>query len=146
VVGDARKHVPETLYDGVLIDAPCTSTGTLRRHPDVAWTKTPDDVVQLTRIQFELLDAAMRVVKPGGIIIYANCSLLKAEGEFLLKRWLKGRTDVMVDRVTLEQHGPLADYADRDGFLRTNALSFVHENPAVSGMDGFFAARLRKAI
>ena len=80
VVGDARKHAPEMLYDGVLIDAPCTSTGTLRRHPDVAWTKTPDDVVQLARIQFELLDAAMRVVKPGGLIIYANCSLLKAEG------------------------------------------------------------------
>jgi 16S rRNA (cytosine967-C5)-methyltransferase len=144
VVGDARKHVPETLYDGVLIDAPCTSTGTMRRHPDVAWTKTADDVVQLARIQFELLDAAMRVTKPGGMIIYANCSLLKAEGEFLVKHWLKGRTDVMVDRVTLEHDGALAAFGDHDGFLRITALSFIHENPALSGMDGFFAVRLRK--
>lgn len=146
IVGDARKHVPETLYDGVLIDAPCTSTGTLRRHPDVAWTKTPDDVVQLTRIQFELLDAAIRVTKPGGLIVYANCSLLKAEGEFLVKRWLAGRSDVVVERVTESRDGILAAHADHDGFLRTTALSFTHENPLLSGMDGFFAARLRKVL
>ena len=144
IVGDARKHMPEMLYDGVLIDAPCTSTGTLRRHPDVAWTKTPDDVVQLARIQFELLDAAMRVTKPGGLIVYANCSLLKAEGEFLVKRWLKGRSDVEVERVTLERDASPSAYGDHDGFLRTTALSFTHETAALSGMDGFFAARLRK--
>ena len=146
VAADARKHVPETLYDGVLIDAPCTSTGTLRRHPDVAWTKTPDDVVQLGRIQLELLDAAMRVTKSGGLIVYANCSLLKAEGEVLVKRWLKDRTDVVVERVTLERDGALSVYGDHDGFLRTTALSFTHENPALNGMDGFFAARLRKIV
>ena len=147
IVGDARKHVPDTLYDGVLIDAPCTSTGTLRRHPDVAWTKTPDDVGQLARIQFELLDAAMRQVRPGGIIAYANCSLLKLEGEFLLKRWLATRNDVTVEPVTTERDGAaLANYCNHDGFLRTTSLSFVHENPALSGMDGFFAARLRRAI
>jgi 16S rRNA (cytosine967-C5)-methyltransferase len=146
IVGDARKHTPETLYDGVLIDAPCTSTGTLRRHPDVAWTKTPDDVVQLARIQFELLDAAMRVTKPGGLIVYANCSLLKAEGEFLVKRWMKGRNDVAVERVTLERDGKLSAHSDHDGFLRTTALSFSQENLALSGMDGFFAARLSKVV
>ena len=144
IVGDARKHVPELLYNGVLIDAPCTSTGTMRRHPDVAWTKTPDDVVQLARIQFELLDAAVRVVKPGGLIIYANCSLLKAEGELLLKRWLSGRQDIAIEAVTQERDGALAAFADSDGFLRTSALSFTHENAGLSGMDGFFAARLRK--
>jgi 16S rRNA (cytosine967-C5)-methyltransferase len=146
VAGDARKHLPETLYDAVLIDAPCTSTGTLRRHPDVAWTKTPDDVVQLARIQFELLDAAMRVTKPGGLIVYANCSLLKAEGEFLVKRWMNGRSDVAVERVNFERDATLSVHSDHDGFLRTTALSFSFENVALSGMDGFFAARLRKAV
>ena len=146
IVGDARKHAPDTLYDGVLIDAPCTSTGTMRRHPDVAWTKSPDDVLQLARIQFELLDAAVRLVKPGGLIIYANCSLLKAEGELLLKRWLAGRNDIVVEAVTEERDGALAAFADSDGFLRTNALSFTHENAGLSGMDGFFAARLRKTV
>ncbi len=156
VTGDARKHHPETLYDGVLIDAPCTSTGTLRRHPDVAWTKTPDDVVQLARIQFELLDAAYRVAKPGALIIYANCSLLKAEGENLVQRWLAARSesgrhnDVTVEPVTVARDGAfLAGFADHNGFLRTTALSFTHEsasgNPLLGGMDGFFAARLRKA-
>jgi 16S rRNA (cytosine967-C5)-methyltransferase len=151
VVGDARKHVPKTLYDGVLIDAPCTSTGTLRRHPDVAWTKTPDDVAQLMRIQFELLDAALRIVKPGGLIVYANCSLLKSEGEYLVNRWLKAgqnsmRKDVVVEPVTAARDGAmLAAFADIDGYLRTTALSFHHENALLSGMDGFFAVRLRKA-
>jgi 16S rRNA (cytosine967-C5)-methyltransferase len=145
VVGDARKHTPDMLYDGVLIDAPCTSTGTLRRHPDVAWTKTPDDVVQLARIQFELLEAAMRQTKPGGLIVYANCSLLKAEGEDLVKRWMATRHDVKVEAVTFERDDALAAYADHDGFMRTTALSFAHENDALSGMDGFFAGRFRKA-
>jgi 16S rRNA (cytosine967-C5)-methyltransferase len=145
VVGDARKYVPEMLFDGVLIDAPCTSTGTLRRHPDVAWTKTPDDVVQLARIQFELLEAALRMVKPGGMIVYANCSLIKAEGELLLKRWLAGKTNVEIDPVTQKRDGAmLAAFADHDGALRTTALSFAHDNLALSGMDGFFAARLIK--
>ncbi len=147
VVGDARKHTPDILYEGVLIDAPCTSTGTLRRHPDVAWTKTTDDVAQLLRIQFELLEAAMRLVKPGGIIVYANCSLLKAEGEILLKRWLATRNDVIVQPIDEQIDGSLlASYADTDGFLRTTALSFSHGDPAFAGMDGFFAARLRKTI
>ncbi|MGL4405028.1 MAG: MFS transporter, partial [Notoacmeibacter sp.] len=146
IVGDARKHAPETLYDGVLIDAPCSSTGTLRRHPDVAWTKTSDDVHQLQRIQFELLEAAMRLTKPGGLIVYANCSLLKSEGEVLIQRWLAGRDDVVLEPVTKARDGDLAAYRDHAGYLRTTALSFEHENPAYSGMDGFFAARLRKII
>lgn len=145
IAGDARKHTPDTLYDGVLIDAPCSSTGTLRRHPDVAWTKTSDDVHQLVRIQFELLEAAMRLTKPGGLIVFANCSLLKSEGEGLIQRWLSGRTDVAFEPVTKERDNGLAAYSDQDGFLRTTALSYEHENPAYSGMDGFFAARLRKS-
>jgi 16S rRNA (cytosine967-C5)-methyltransferase len=87
----------------------------------------------------------MRLVKPGGLIIYANCSLLKAEGEFLVKRWLATRNDVVVEPVTAKRDGAsLAAYSDHDGFLRTTALSFTHENSGLSGMDGFFAARLRK--
>ena len=76
--------------------------------------------------------------------IYANCSLLKVEGELLLKRWLAVRNDIVVEAVTEERDGALAAFADSDGFLRTNALSFTHENAGLSGMDGFFAARLRK--
>ncbi|MGL4404460.1 MAG: MFS transporter, partial [Notoacmeibacter sp.] len=145
IAGDARKLSSDVLYDGVLIDAPCTSTGTMRRHPDVAWTKTPDDVAQLARIQFELLNAAMRLVKPGGVIVYANCSLLKAEGEYLTKRWVSTRSDVAVEKVEAKLDGALAAYADHDGFLRTTAMSFHQEDQALSGMDGFFAARLRKS-
>ena len=64
----------------------------------------------------------------------------------LLKRWLAGRSDVAVEAVTEDRDGALASFADGDGFLRTNALSFTHENAGLSGMDGFFAARLRKTV
>lgn len=144
--GDARKHVPPEPYDAVLLDAPCSSTGTLRRHPDVAWTKAPEDVANLTRIQRELLDAALRMLKPGGLLVYANCSLLKAEGERLVEGWLAGRGDVAVEPVTAARDGAaLARFADAAGALRTTPLDMAGDDPALAGMDGFYAVRLRKS-
>ncbi|NJS15648.1 MAG: RsmB/NOP family class I SAM-dependent RNA methyltransferase [Sphingopyxis sp.] len=145
VCADARVFTPPALFDAVLLDAPCSSTGTLRRHPDVAWTKTPADIANLERIQLELLDAALRLVRPGGMIVYANCSLLKAEGEHLLARWLAANPACAIVPVTAQTDGAaLAAFADPAGCLRTTPLDMPHANPALSGMDGFFAARLTR--
>ena len=74
------KWSPDEPFDAVLLDAPCSATGTLRRHPDIAWNKTPEDVAKLTAVQDRLLAAAMALVKPGGLLVYATCSLQPREG------------------------------------------------------------------
>jgi 16S rRNA (cytosine967-C5)-methyltransferase len=143
--GDARRHRPARPYGAVLLDAPCSSTGTLRRHPDVAWAKTPEDVANLVRVQNQLLDAAFAMLKPGGLLVVANCSLLKAEGETLVSQWLERTPDAEPVPVTAERDGAaLAALADARGFMRTTPLAMPHENPRLAGMDGFFAARVTR--
>jgi 16S rRNA (cytosine967-C5)-methyltransferase len=144
VTGDARQFIPPQPFDVVLIDAPCSSTGTLRRHPDVAWTKQPKDVASLARIQFELIEAAANIVRVGGMIVYANCSLLKDEGERVAARFLAANPDFIIEPVTPWQDGEaLAAFADSNGCLRTTPDMMPHNDAALHGMDGFFAVRLR---
>jgi 16S rRNA (cytosine967-C5)-methyltransferase len=149
LAADARTHSPAEPYDAVLLDAPCSSTGTLRRHPDVAWTKTPDDIANLVRVQRQLLDAAFAIVRPGGQVVFANCSLLQAEGERLIANWLADNRHASIDRVEPGRDGPVAAFATADGAVRTTPLSLKvtspdtgEADPAMSGMDGFFAARI----
>ena len=84
--GDAFDFNPGALFDAVLLDAPCSSTGTIRRHPDVAWTKSPQDVAKLAALQFKMLTKAAEFVKPGGVLVFSNCSLLAEEGEHIAMR------------------------------------------------------------
>jgi 16S rRNA (cytosine967-C5)-methyltransferase len=143
-VGDARKFKPDVPFDAVLIDAPCSSTGTMRRHPDVAWTKQPRDILSLSRIQLELIEAAANMLRVGGVIVYANCSLLKDEGERVVARFLAANPDFILEPVTPLRDGEaLAAFADAQGCLRTTPNMIPNDNPALQGMDGFFAARLR---
>ncbi|MDP3310489.1 MAG: 16S rRNA (cytosine(967)-C(5))-methyltransferase RsmB, partial [Polaromonas sp.] len=80
VNADILTYDPPRLFDAVLLDAPCSSTGTIRRHPDVLWTKTPDDIAKLAELQFRLLMRAVTMVRPGGTIVFSNCSLDPSEG------------------------------------------------------------------
>src|SRR5262249_29539151 len=75
VEADVLKYEPEGLFDAVLLDAPCSSTGTVRRHPDVPWTKSPEDIAKLAGLQARLLKAASMLVRPGGRLVLSNCSL-----------------------------------------------------------------------
>ena len=77
-------------FDAVLLDAPCSSTGTIRRHPDIAWTRTPEEVTALVGLQRALLEKAVTLAKPGGRVVFANCSTLKREGEDLFAAFLAG--------------------------------------------------------
>ena len=85
VVADANEWQPKEPFDAVLLDAPCTATGTIRRHPDIPWAKEPADVARLADAQAKLLRSAARLTKPGGAILYAVCSLQPEEGPQLVE-------------------------------------------------------------
>ncbi|WP_375626022.1 RsmB/NOP family class I SAM-dependent RNA methyltransferase [Bartonella sp. PS17NMGDW] len=146
--GDVRNFHPTQLFDAVLLDAPCSSTGTIRRHPDILWTKSREDIIKLAALQNDLLVAAISLVKVGGRIIFSNCSLAREEGEDLIEKILSTRNDIVLEPIYPGEMGALAHLLC-GGMLRTTPADFCHKNfdaekTAFLGMDGFFAARLRK--
>jgi 16S rRNA (cytosine967-C5)-methyltransferase len=117
-----------------------------RLYPDVAWTKRATDIQTLARIQFDLIEAAARMLRHGGVIVYANCSLLKDEGERVATRFLAANPEFVLEPVTpLKDGAHLAAFADAQGCLRTTPAMMMHPSGdhRLSGMDGFFAARFR---
>ena len=144
VVADALSFDAEP-FDAVLLDAPCTATGTIRRHPDVAWTKRPSDLASLVKIQAQLLDKAIALTRPGGRIVYCVCSLEPEEGEAQIASVLRRNPDVRRLPVAPEEIGGLSECVTPLGDLRTMPCHLWGEDPRRSGLDGFFAARLVKA-
>lgn len=134
-VADATAYEAEP-FDAVLLDAPCSATGTIRRHPDVAWSKDEGDIVRLAQLQGKLLDRAARLVRPGGRLVYCTCSLERAEGEAQVAAFLA--RNARFTRVPLrpEEVGGRAELIDGQGDLRTLPSH---------GLDGFFASRLVRA-
>lgn len=132
-------------FDAVLLDAPCSATGTVRRHPDILWNKTPDTVASLVKLQNELINKAAQMLKPGGVLIYANCSLLKDEGENLIaKLKIDG---LSLDPIKASELEGLEHCINGQGTVRTLPHHLVintDENEALNGMDGFFIARFVK--
>ncbi|CBI76989.1 SUN-family protein [Bartonella clarridgeiae 73] len=148
-LGDVRQFHPDQLFDAVLLDAPCSSTGTIRRHPDILWIKTMDDVTKLAEMQYDLLLAAIALLKKNGRIIFSNCSLAREEGEDLVEKILSTRHDIVLEPILAEEMGAMAHLLSIKGFLRTIPSDFCDENfnteeKLFLGMDGFFAARFRK--
>jgi 16S rRNA (cytosine967-C5)-methyltransferase len=141
VTADLTKWSPGEPFDAVLLDAPCSATGTLRRHPDIAWNKTPDDVAKLTAAQDRLLAAALALVKPGGLMVCATCSLLPREGDERIEALLASGAAAARVPLTPDELPGLAEAITPAGDLRTLPCHW----PARGGMDGFFAARLRRA-
>lgn len=145
VVGDLFAYQPTEMFDAVLLDAPCSSTGTVRRHPDVPWTKTPDDVAKLARLQARMLARTLELVKPGGAVVFSNCSLDRSEGEDLLAAFLQEHSDARLVPIRPGEF-PFADpYLTEEGTVRTTPADLPMGSPALSGLDGFFAARLSRA-
>ncbi len=106
-------------FDAVLLDAPCSATGTIRRHPDVAWIKRSGDVAPLVKLQAELLDKAIKLARPGGAIVYCVCSLEPEEGETQIAAVLRRNPDVRRSAVTSEEVGGLVECVTPSGDLRT---------------------------
>jgi 16S rRNA (cytosine967-C5)-methyltransferase len=129
-------------FDAVLLDAPCLSTGTIRRHPDVAWLKREADLAQLSALQTRLLDRAVELTKPGGTIVYCTCSLEPEEGENQIAALLE--RDSRVRRRPIEAHevAGVSEAVTAAGDLRTLPFHLADPDPRMAGMDGFYAARL----
>lgn len=140
VAADATEWRPDAPVDAVLLDAPCSATGTIRRHPDVARLKSEEDVEKLGRIQSRLLYRAVDMLKPGGTLVYCTCSLQPEEGENQITNLLYRRPEMQVVPVTAEEVGGLSDLITAEGFVRCTPGHLSE----IGGMDGFFAARLRR--
>ncbi|MCA6118628.1 MFS transporter [Bradyrhizobium sp. WSM 1738] len=132
-------------YDGVLVDAPCTSTGTIRRHPDVAWLRQEADIAALTALQKRLLQKAVALLKPGGTLVYCTCSLEPEEGEQAVASLLATEPGVHRAPIGAEEVAGLSEILTASGDLRTLPCHLPHSDPRLGGLDGFYAARLVKS-
>ncbi|MDG4879426.1 RsmB/NOP family class I SAM-dependent RNA methyltransferase [Mesorhizobium sp. WSM4935] len=141
---DLLDYRPEQLFDAVLLDAPCSSTGTVRRHPDVPWTKTVADVEKLADLQRKLLAHAVALVKPGGRIVFSNCSLDPLEGEELYRSFLAETPAAIDDPVGPGEFTGIDPFLTPEGTLRTTPADLALGPPGISGLDGFFAARMKR--
>jgi 16S rRNA (cytosine967-C5)-methyltransferase len=132
-------------FDGILIDAPCTSTGTIRRHPDVAWLRQEADLPALGALQKRLLQKAVALVKPGGTLVYCTCSLEPEEGEAQVAAVLAAESSLKRAPVSESEVAGLSELLTAEGDLRTLPCHLPHADPRLSGLDGFYAARLVKS-
>lgn len=142
VEADAAVWTPGRTFDAVLLDAPCTATGTIRRHPDILRLKRPEDVAALAEIQNRLLDRAAGLVAPGGTLVYCTCSLEPEEGVEQVERFLARTSGFAREPVRAGKGGIAAEWLTAGGDLRTLPYHLPGERPELSGMDGFYAARL----
>jgi 16S rRNA (cytosine967-C5)-methyltransferase len=122
----------------VLIDAPCTATGTIRRHPELPWIKEASDITVMAALGYEILESGARLLAPGGTLVFAVCSLEREEGEEQIDAFLKAHPDFERLPIKAEEVFGHDEWITPEGDLRT--LPFHLEG----GMDGFYAARLRK--
>jgi len=145
VAADACDWTTDKMFDGVLIDAPCTSTGTVRRHPDVAWLKQESDIATLAAQQAKLIRRGLALLKPGGVLVYCTCSLEPEEGEQVVAALLAAESGVRRQPVDSVELGGLAELITAEGDVRTLPSYLPHADPVMAGLDGFYAARLVKS-
>ena len=138
-IKDARQFQGE--FDAILLDAPCSATGTIRRHPDLPHAKDGSDFGALMVLQEELLDHAWSLLKPGGRLVFCTCSLLPDEGEVQIDEALERHGDMTVDRAAVMVEGVDPAWVSSEGGLRLRPDYWAEHG----GMDGFYIVCLRKA-
>ena len=141
---DVETWTAGQTFDAVLLDAPCSSTGTIRRHPDVPWLKRAADIVALSGLQRRLLERAVALTKPGGILVYCVCSLEPEEGRDIVAELLTRDQSLRRVPVAAAEVGGIAEFIDADGDLRTLPCQFGDPDSRFAGVDGFYAGRLQK--
>jgi 16S rRNA (cytosine967-C5)-methyltransferase len=137
-------ELDEAPFDAVLLDAPCSATGTIRRHPDVAWAKRPEDVAVLAGLQRQLLDKAAALVRRGGRLVYCTCSLEPEEGEAQIASFLARHGSFTRAPVDAREVGGLSELIDARGDVRALPCHLSDLGEGRAGLDGFFVARLLK--
>jgi 16S rRNA (cytosine967-C5)-methyltransferase len=147
IVANAADWVPDppgATFDAVLIDAPCMSTGTIRRHPDIPWRKAPGDIGALSSLQRRLLGRAIDLTRSGGTIVYCTCSLEPEECEDIVSAVAEQDGRVQRKPVTAAEFPALEEFIAPRGELRTLPCDWPDPDPRMQGLDGFFAARLER--
>jgi 16S rRNA (cytosine967-C5)-methyltransferase len=138
---DFMTMAPDAAFDAVLLDAPCSATGTIRRHPDLPHIKSAAAVAELAGLQARMLDHAAHFVSPGGLLVYCACSLQPEEGEMQAEGFLERKAQFVREPISAGEIGEQAQFINQKGNLRT--LPFMPFGTA-KGLDGFFAARFRR--
>ena len=131
-------------FDAVLLDAPCSSTGTIRRHPDIPWLKREADVATLVALQRRLVARAVELTRPGGLLVYCTCSLEPEEGVEIVRDLLDRDPRLRRRPVAAAEVGGLAELISPDGDLRTLPCQLADSDPRMGGLDGFYSARLER--
>jgi 16S rRNA (cytosine967-C5)-methyltransferase len=144
VAADVASWAPECTFDAVILDAPCTATGTIRRHPDIMRLKRPEDVDRMADLQRALLANASRMIRPDGILVYSTCSLEPEEGERQIAAFLGSRPDFRRVPIAAGEFGADPAWVTAAGDLRTLPCHLELESPELSGIDGFYVARLQR--
>jgi 16S rRNA (cytosine967-C5)-methyltransferase len=142
VEADAATWAPGRTFDAVLVDAPCTATGTIRRHPDILRLKRADDIAALAAIQTRLIDHAADLVAPGGTLVFCTCSLEPEEGIDQVAGFLARDARFVRSPIPPGECGIAAEWLTPDGDLRTLPQHLPNDRPELAGIDGFYAARL----
>lgn len=131
-------------FDAVLVDAPCSSTGTIRRHPDIPWLKRPTDIAALAGLQRRLIGRAVALTKPGGMLVYCTCSLEPEENEAIVADLLAREDSVQRRPIVADELFGRSELITKDGDLRTLPCHFPNADSRLAGIDGFYAARMVK--
>jgi 16S rRNA (cytosine967-C5)-methyltransferase len=143
ILSDVLAMPTSTLYDAVLLDAPCSATGTIRRHPDLMYLKSADQLAALVDLQQKMLAHAARLVKPGGQLVYCVCSLSPLEGERQVFKFLRAHSDFALDPILPSELGGQSQFVTQAGLMRCLPSMKIGSQ---AGLDGFFAARLKNVI
>jgi len=131
-------------FDAVLLDAPCSATGTIRRHPDIPWLKHAGDIAKLSALQHRLIARAAELVRLGGTLIYCTCSLEPEEGPEVVRMLLAQRADLRRLPLRPGENGIEAQWLTEDGDLRTLPCHLSDTDSHMAGLDGFYVARLQR--
>ena len=131
-------------FDAGLLDAPCSSTSTIRRHPDVPWLKSPADITKLAALQRRLIERAVALTRPGGTLVYCTCSLEPEEGEHIVADLLAREPNLRRIPIAAADVSGCGEFITKDGDLRTLPCHFPDPDARFAGLDGFYAARLQK--
>ena len=123
-------------FDKILVDAPCSGLGTIKKNPDLKWNKNMDDINNLSRIQIGILNNVSRLVKTGGIVVYSVCTLMKEENEQVCEEFLNTNKNFNIDNNLPMKYEKINRLLDRNGYF--SSLKYLDQ------MDGFFIARFRK--